>query len=99
MLITLLLHFYYYYDSNTYIHFLNIISSVRSLSSRNLELWFNDGRDGIQQGHLHMGQETTTCSYPGHRFFVTEAGHKDTHVVDFLITSDRVCMYAFTLSN
>ena len=67
----------------------------RSLSSRNLELWFNDGRDGIQQGHLHMGQETTTCSYPGHRFFVTEAGHKETHVVDFLITSDRVCVFYF----
>jgi hypothetical protein len=65
----------------------------RSLSGRNVELWFNDGRDGILQGHLHQGQETTTCSYPGHRFFITESGHKDHRITEFLITQDRVSFY------
>lgn len=62
----------------------------RSLSSRNVELWFNNGADGIAQGHLHAGQETTACAYPGHRFFVTEVGHKDRRITEFFIHSTQV---------
>lgn len=41
----------------------------RSLIFREISMWFDNGGDGVYQGTLKFGQETTITSYPGHQFF------------------------------
>jgi hypothetical protein len=43
-----------------------------SLSSRSLDIWWDDGAQGIAQGRLNPGRETTSNSYSGHVFYFTE---------------------------
>lgn len=53
-------------------------------------MWFDDGRGGTEQGHLSTGQETTTNTYEGHVFFVTELGHKDKVIARFTMVKEKV---------
>jgi prolyl 4-hydroxylase len=62
----------------------------KSLSSRMMDLWFDDGGAGIWEGHLRMGQETTTNTYVGHVFIVTLTSDKHTEIVRFRMHADQV---------
>ena len=46
----------------------------RNLSAKKIDLWYFNGVDGTEQGHLAPGRETTTNSYEGHVFYATEHG-------------------------
>jgi len=67
----------------------------RNLSRRKVELWFDDGRNGIQQGHLAMGQETTTNAYEGHVFIITIYGKKSEEICRFTISKEQVLIFLF----
>lgn len=45
---------------------------VRSLHRKELDMWYNDGAQGIWQGRLQFGRETATTTYEGHEFYFTE---------------------------
>jgi hypothetical protein len=62
----------------------------RSLSGRALELWFDDGRDGIFEGLLNPGQVTTTNAYQGHVFIIKVHGHKEIEVCRVKIVPNKV---------
>jgi hypothetical protein len=62
----------------------------KSLSSRQLNFWFDDGGAGILEGHLSMGQETTTNAYIGHNFYFTLPNDKSVVIGRFKVTSDEV---------
>ena len=50
-------------------------AKFKSLSSRPLDIHWDDGKGGsVPQGVLRPGAETTTNTYHGHQFFFTEAG-------------------------
>jgi hypothetical protein len=66
---------------------------VKSLSSRQLNFWFDDGRDGILEGHLSMGQETTTNAYIGHKFYFTTLSDKSVRFGEFTVNGDQVKKY------
>jgi prolyl 4-hydroxylase len=51
-----------------------------SLSSRPLDMYWDDGRQGVGQGRLQPGMESTTNSYAGHVFYFTEQGSKDNEI-------------------
>jgi hypothetical protein len=61
----------------------------KSLSSRTLDIWWDDGRDGLSQGVLHPGGETTTNAFEDHVFYFTEKGNKANEVARVTITSNR----------
>ena len=42
-----------------------------SLSPKRIIMWYDDGRDGVFEGKLALGQTTTTNSYEGHVFYFT----------------------------
>ena len=65
-------------------------AKFRSLSSRTLDMWFDDGGSGVWEGHLKMGQETTTNTYVGHVFIITVSGDKQTEVARFRMHADQV---------
>lgn len=44
-------------------------AKFRSLSSRAINMWWDDGQNGVFQGTLLPGQESTTNTYEGHVFF------------------------------
>jgi hypothetical protein len=44
----------------------------RNLSNRTVTLWYDDGRGGNKQGVLPPGSDSTTNSYPGHKFCFNE---------------------------
>ena len=69
---------------------LAMAAKFRSLSSRMLDLWFDDGGDGIWEGHLKMGQETTTNTYVGHVFIITVSGKKKEVVARCHMVADQV---------
>jgi prolyl 4-hydroxylase len=63
---------------------LNTPSTSASAKFRNIipakvDVYFDDGKDGIPQGTLELGMEYTVNSYAGHVFFFTE--HKQKHKV------------------
>lgn len=62
-------------------------AKFRSLSQRNLAIYWDDGKDGIFQGLLKPGQTTQSNSYIGHKFFFTEERDK-TNVIG-RVTIDR----------
>lgn len=53
-----------------------VSARFRSLSSRVLDLWFDDHQGGLAQGTLRMGVDTTSTSYEGHVYFYTLHGDK-----------------------
>lgn len=52
-------------------------AKFRSLSPTPIQIWYDDGQGGVENGHLNLGQETTTNTYHGHVFFFTDAHNKD----------------------
>mmetsp|Transcript_15844 Transcript_15844/g.23854 ORF Transcript_15844/g.23854 Transcript_15844/m.23854 type:complete len:438 (+) Transcript_15844:133-1446(+) len=67
-----------------------VAAKFRSLSSRTLDMWWDDGADGVPQGRLLPGQESTTNSYNGHVFYFTVRGNKSDEVARVHIQSDQV---------
>jgi len=49
-----------------------VFAKFRSISPRTLDFWFDDGGEGIYQGFLLSGAETTSSTAPGHVFYATE---------------------------
>ena len=62
----------------------------RSLSSRVIDLWFDDGSGGTPQGTLRPGQDTTTNAYEGHVFFYTPKGKKSEILGKFTMKKNQV---------
>lgn len=62
----------------------------RSLSSRVIDIWFDDGGAGSMQGTLRSGQETTTNAYLGHVFFFTDHNNRSHELDRITITADKV---------
>mmetsp|Transcript_11491 Transcript_11491/g.17493 ORF Transcript_11491/g.17493 Transcript_11491/m.17493 type:complete len:501 (-) Transcript_11491:167-1669(-) len=63
----------------------------RSLSSRTIEIWYDNGTpEGSPQGELRSGQETTTNAYEGHVFFFTVKGKKELELARHTIVADQV---------
>lgn len=65
-------------------------AKFRSLSSRTLDIWFDNGADGSFQGSLKSGQETTTTTYAGHVFYFTLSKNKSHEVARFTMTPNQV---------
>lgn len=66
-----------------------VAAKFRSLSSRVVDVWYDDGRDGINQGTLRPGQETTTNAYEGHVFYFTEQKNKSNRIHTLTIRPDQ----------
>lgn len=69
-------------------------AKFRSLVSA-VDYYYDDGRDGIYQGRLKLGQESTTNTYEGHIFYFTRAGDKSAVLERFKMDKDRV-LYVVT---
>ena len=69
-------------------------AKFRSLVSA-VDYYYDDGRDGIYQGRLKLGQESTTNTYEGHVFYFTRAGDKQAVLERFTMNKDRV-LYVVT---
>ena len=65
-------------------------AKFRSLSSRDLQVWYDDGRGGVEQAYLQPGKESTTNTYIGHSFFVTPENNKNEVLNRFTISADKV---------
>ena len=65
-------------------------AKFRSMSPRKIEMFYDDGGAGTEQGHLVLGQETTTNTYAGHVFYFTVAGHKDQVLARFTMDPNKV---------
>jgi hypothetical protein len=66
-------------------------AKFRSLSSRPIEIWYDDKTaEWSFQGELKSGQETTTNAYAGHVFIFTEKGNKRNVLARHTIRSDKV---------
>lgn len=64
-------------------------AKFRSLSLQQLDMWWDDGGEGVLSAKLKVGQETTTNTYEGHVFYFTLSG---TH------GANRVEVARFTMS-
>lgn len=74
-------------------------AKFRSLSRAPIEMWYDDGRDGILSATLRLGQETTTNTYEGHEFYFTEKfGKKDVEIARFKMKNSQVG-HPFVLSD
>ena len=68
-------------------------AKFRSLSARPIELYYDSGQRGAPgqlQCHLKSGQETTTTTYVGHKFYAVYPDSKNNRLMNFEITSDKV---------
>lgn len=65
----------------------------RSLSSRVIDIWWEDGNGGLEQGSLYPGQESTTNSYQGHVFFFTAHNNKSDEIARVLINPSQVDIF------
>ena len=65
----------------------SVNARFRSMSARTIDLYFDDGGDGIPQGTLHSGQDTTTSAYEGHVFYYTP--HQDKDSILGSVTMDK----------
>ena len=62
----------------------------RSLVIGDISYWYDDNtEEGMYQGYLKFGQETTITSYPGHRFYFKNARRNEI-LFEVEITSDQV---------
>jgi hypothetical protein len=68
-------------------------AKFRSLSSRIMNMWWEDGKGGLFQGTLQPGQESTINTYEGHVFFFTDSKIKEDIISRILITKDMT-LYA-----
>ena len=53
-------------------------------------MYWEDGRDGVAQGTLQSGRETTTNTYEGHVFYFTQASNKSNEIARVLISKNQV---------
>lgn len=67
-----------------------VAAKFRSLTTRTVDIWFEDGKGGSMQGTLRPGQETTTNAYEGHVFFFTEKDNKKKEIARVTIRPDKV---------
>jgi len=68
-------------------------AKFRSMAGKPIVIWFDNGADGIIEGTLHQGQETTTNTYVGHVFYFTrETGRasKGKEIARITIVPDKV---------
>lgn len=65
-------------------------AKFRSLVPYKIRIFYEDGRGGTEQGHLSLGQETTTNTYEGHVFFFTDYRNKLKEIARFTMTKDTV---------
>lgn len=65
-------------------------AKFRCLVPKGVDIYYEDGRGGLTQGALSMGQEYTVNTYDGHVFFFTQRGDKNREVARFTIDSQRV---------
>ncbi len=65
-------------------------AKFRSLSSRSVDIWFENGAGGSFQGTIRPGQQTTTNAYDGHVFYFTESGNKDKVLLRVTIRPSQV---------
>ena len=77
------------------IHFLNepstaMAAKFRSLSGRNIQVYWDDGADGVEQASLSPGMVTTTNTYEGHSFYATPADDKSKVLNRFTISKEKV---------
>ena len=86
------------YKNRTYpkIFFLNsnaehnaMAAKFRNLSNKKIEFFYDDGRDGVPQGQLKSGHETTTATYVGHQFYFKEVGKKSVEIARFVMKADQ----------
>ena len=76
-------------------------AKFKSLSSRPLDMFWEDGKNGVPQGRLQPGKETTTNTYHGHVFYFTEVNKKSNEVARvhiFLNQVDCSTFYTFSIS-
>ena len=81
--------------SHPLIHFLYepntaMAAKFRSLSGRNIQVFWDDGADGVEQAHLSPGMVTTTNTYEGHSFYATPEDDKYKVLNRFTITKEKV---------
>jgi hypothetical protein len=57
---------------------------------KGFDYYFDDGGDGVFQGSLTLGKETTINTYEGHTFYFTEKNNKSKELARFLMTADKV---------
>ena len=65
-------------------------AKFKSLSSRTLDMYWEDGKDGVPQGTLRSGRESTTNTYEGHVFYFTEHNKKSNEVARVHIFQNQV---------
>lgn len=56
-------------------------------------MYWEDGRDGLEQGVLQPGKETTTNTYEGHVFYFTQKGKKSNEIARIHIYQNQVCIF------
>lgn len=65
-------------------------AKFRSLVPSGVDYYYDDGADGVYQGRLNLGQESTTNTYEGHVFYFTRVGDKSTVLERAVISKDKV---------
>jgi prolyl 4-hydroxylase len=55
-----------------------------------VDYYYDDGADGVYQGRLNLGQESTTNTYEGHVFYFTRVGDKSAVLERAVISKDKV---------
>ena len=66
------------------------IAKFRSFIPTPIDIWFEDGGDGIPQGSLDFGREYSVNAYEGHVFYFTEKGQKDQEIARYTVKKDEV---------
>eukprot|EP00606_Chrysophyceae_sp_TOSAG23-5_P000953 GSChrysophyteH2.ASY1.ANO1.1426.1 assembled CDS len=69
-------------------------TTAMSVKFKNLspscDYYYDDGREGVYQGRLQLGSESTTNTYEGHVFFFTKVGDKSAIIARFSMHKDQV---------
>ena len=71
-------------------------AKFRSLSGRNIQVFWDDGGSGVEQAHLRPGMVTTTNTYEGHSFFATPEDDTSKILSRFTISKEKVRRYYFS---
>jgi prolyl 4-hydroxylase len=70
-------------------------AKFRSLVPTPVDVWYDNGADGIFQGSLDLGKEYTVNSYEGHVFYFTARGDKSKVFARHTVARDQV-LYVVT---
>ena len=60
-----------------------------------VDYYYDDGGEGVFQGSLTLGKETTINTYQGHTFFFTQKNNKKKVLARYLMVADKVIFYSF----